>query len=473
MPHDDEQDPLGDFGATFSTFMKRMAEQAPKKETPFARRLRELFGTDPKELPVVAEKFAPSEHANVDIALETLLATSDGHQLVGVAGVHDYYGMSLAGLVTGASRQMGMGVEEGPVEYKNLEVAVDEVRSCIGTALVLVRRAAGPMALLVQGPGERYVRANVHVEVMAQDKAHAEACLAFLRETMRARNVYRGQVVSLEVKDHELKVGFHRLPSIARSGIVLPAGLLDRIERHATGFAKHREKLRKAKRHMKRGLLLHGPPGTGKTLSAMYLAGLMPDRTVLLLTGGALGLIEQSCVLARRLEPATVIVEDVDLIATLRDEQSTGANAILFELLNQMDGLADDADVLFVLTTNRPDILEPALAARPGRVDMAIEVPLPDAECRRRLLELYGEGLDLRLQEAGRFVARTDGVSAAFIRELLRRAALVAADDPGDVAVRDHHLDTALKELLLDGDALTQTLLGASPGRSGARRPGC
>jgi SpoVK/Ycf46/Vps4 family AAA+-type ATPase len=48
---------------------------------------------------------------------------------------------------------------------------------------------------------------------------------------------------------------------------------------------------------------------------------------------------------------------------------------------------------LFVLTTNRPDLLEPALAARPGRVDLAVEIPLPDAECRRRLLDRYLEGL--------------------------------------------------------------------------------
>lgn len=45
--------------------------------------------------------------------------------------------------------------------------------------------------------------------------------------------------------------------------------------------------------------------------------------------------------------------------------------------------MADDADVAVVLTTNRPDLLEPALAARPGRVDLAVEVPLPDEECRR------------------------------------------------------------------------------------------
>ncbi len=71
----------------------------------------------------------------------------------------------------------------------------------------------------------------------------------------------------------------------------------------------------------------------------------------------------------------------------------------LFELLNEMDGLRDDVDVLFVLTTNRPDILEPALAARPGRVDLAVQLPLPDADARRRLFGLYARGL--RLEGAG------------------------------------------------------------------------
>jgi hypothetical protein len=281
MADEKKQDALADFGATFSTFMKRMSAQAPEEETGFARRLRQLFGVDPKALPVVAEKFSSSDHANVDVAIEAYLGQSEDHELVGVAGVHDMFSASLASLVTGAVKRMGMGAEEGPVEYKNIEVAPERVRSCLGTALLLIRRNDGPIALLIQGPGERFARSGVRVEVMATEKARGEACLAFLRETMRKRNIYRGQVVSLEVNEmRELKVGFHELPSIERSKIILPAGVLDRIERQATGFSKHRDKLRKVNRHLKRGLLMHGPPGTGKTLSAMYLAGLMPDRTV-------------------------------------------------------------------------------------------------------------------------------------------------------------------------------------------------
>ena len=113
-----------------------------------------------------------------------------------------------------------------------------------------------------------------------------------------------------------------------------------------------------------------------------------------------------------------------------------------------MDGLADDADILFLLTTNRPDILEPALAARPGRIDQAIEIPLPDRACRQRLFDPYGQGLNLRLERLPQLVEQTEGVSAAFIRELMRKAALFAADE-GD-------------ELALEGSELTKRLLGAS-----------
>jgi ATP-dependent 26S proteasome regulatory subunit len=155
-----------------------------------------------------------------------------------------------------------------------------------------------------------------------------------------------------------------------------------------------------------------------------------------------------------------VVLEDVDLIAEERTEQTVGTNAVLFELLNQMDGLADDADVIFLLTSNRPDLLEPALASRPGRIDQAVEIPLPDEECRRRLFSLYSDRLPVDVDGLDRFVERTSGVSGAFIRELLRKAAVFAADEGDELVVRDRHLDEALHELVVEGGALTRTLLG-------------
>jgi ATP-dependent 26S proteasome regulatory subunit len=166
--------------------------------------------------------------------------------------------------------------------------------------------------------------------------------------------------------------------------------------------------------------------------------------------------------MARALQPSTVIIEDVDLVAEERTRLNNCNTPLLFELLNQMDGIGEDADVLFILTTNRPDILEPALAARPGRIDQAIEVPLPDADCRRRLIELYARGLILKVDRLDDTVERTTGASAAFMRELLRRAALIASDEQRLAIVEQRHLDAAIHEIVVTGGSLTRSLLGAT-----------
>src|SRR6185312_17026032 len=102
--------------------------------------------------------------------------------------------------------------------------------------------------------------------------------------------------------------------------------------------------------------------------------------------------------LARDLHPAVVVLEDVDLVA---EDRSFGpaASPVLFDLLDAMDGGAPDADLLFLLTTNRADLLEPALAARPGRVDVAVEIALPAAPAREQLLTLYGRKVPLELSD--------------------------------------------------------------------------
>ena len=95
-----------------------------------------------------------------------------------------------------------------------------------------------------------------------------------------------------------------------------------------------------------------------------------------------------------------------------------------------MDGAAADADLLFVLTTNRADLLEPALAARPGRVDVAIEIDLPDADgppAAARAVRAVRCRFACRTPRPRDVVERTDGVTASFLKELLRRAMLEVA----------------------------------------------
>jgi ATP-dependent 26S proteasome regulatory subunit len=109
-----------------------------------------------------------------------------------------------------------------------------------------------------------------------------------------------------------------------------------------------------------------------------------------------------------------------------------------------MEGLNSAVAVTFLLTTNRADLLEPALAARPGRVDLAAELPLPDDEARRTLLRLYQGDLVLDEISLDSVITRTDGVTAAHLdaaldklpdsRSQLTRALLGAQSPPGEAA---------------------------------------
>ena len=153
---------------------------------------------------------------------------------------------------------------------------------------------------------------------------------------------------------------------------------------------------------VKKGLLFYGPPGTGKTHTIHYLASQLPDDTTLLITSEQVALLDHYFQLARFLQPAMVVIEDVDLIARSRETMYGPCDeSILNKLLNEMDGLREDAEILFVLTTNRPQNLEAALASRPGRIDQAIEFPLPDEEGRAQLVRLYASGLPTGRRSCG------------------------------------------------------------------------
>jgi hypothetical protein len=434
-------------------------ENMPKQESAINARMREHFGADPSSFPVVSAPLRGFERVNFQVALDALVAEEGwSSELIGLSTMRGYR-MALAELVHSSGSGYGPSIEPGPPEYETEQVG-ERTITCVAAGLWLLRKHDSPLALMLvredHGPSE----AALGLEAMAADRGEAERLLERLRALMDEHNVYRGRILTLTGSPYGgLGVAVQRLPRVTRDRIVLPAGVLERIERHTQGFAEHAEALLAAGRHMKRGLLLHGPPGTGKTLTGMYLSSLMPDRTVLILAGEGLSLIGPACEMARVLAPAMIVLEDVDLVA-LEREFYENTSALLFELLNEMDGMGEDSDTIFLLTTNRADVLEPALAARPGRIDLAVELPLPDAAARDRLIELYAEGLTLRLGDRRGIVTDTDGASPAFLRELLRRAALLAAEEGGS-EVTDRHMRGALDELRQGGDSLTQSLLGA------------
>jgi hypothetical protein len=457
-----------EFGAAWQKFIEYVNAQTPPPEPSppaLADKITTFLGADPTPMTILKEGFLERDLPNLQLAFERYLAgPGRSAEQVGYLVDHDNPGFGLAMIL---ARQRWQIISEGPVHYRSVELAGGARLQCLQKGLYLMRDGDVKAVALLQASEMHYYGASpITLEILCPQPAHAESILAELRRLANERNIYRGHVISLGAKSAD-DIRFHDLPPIDRQSIILPAQLLESIERNTLGFAEHAPRLRAAGRHIKRGLLFHGPPGTGKTLTLMYLASQMRGRTVILLTGRVMGLITQSCQLARLLAPSMVVLEDVDLVAEERDRQEH-AGPLLFELLNEMDGLASDTDVLFLLSTNRPDLLEPALAARPGRIDQAIAFPLPDAECRRRLFALYGTGLDLRADDLEEMVRRTEGASPAFIRELVRKAALLSADESGaasgPLAVTDAHLREALRAILSEGGELTKKLLGVAPG---------
>jgi ATP-dependent 26S proteasome regulatory subunit len=325
---------------------------------------------------------------------------------------------------------------------------------CATNAVYLLHHQGAPYAVMVRA-GE--------LEVMAQTRPLAQGALDEVLAVMNAMSVYRGAVLTLEKPDRRkdgYAIRFHDLSEVDRSSIVLPEPVLEAVERNVIGLLTHARVLKRAGRGVRHGVLLHGPPGTGKTLVVKYLARACPGFTVILLTGRNLRFVRQSCQLARLLTPSMVVMEDVDLVAT---ERSRNANTTMLHwLMDEMDGLGPKSETVFLLTTNRPEVLEPALAARPGRVDQAIYFPLPDHDCRRRLFEQFKEGLDLSAVAVDALLDRTEGASPAFIQELFRKAALMAAErgersEPLKLSTAD--FDRAVREMVEFGGELTRNLL--------------
>lgn len=387
----------------------------------------------------------------------------------GIRREYSHEGVTLSACLVESEHNRAASI---PPEYEELDIGELQPLRVLKNGLWLLERAGLRFAVLLAPIGMFGRTTGMQFQVGTPNTPEGtkitQEFFKQLEESILKAESYRGKILSLEEAEHSYSgeaggITVHKLRAVEREQVILPESTLSLLERNVIQFVRQRERLSQFQQSTKKGLLFYGPPGTGKTHTIHYLARALEGHTTLLISAEQVGLLSDYMTLARLLQPSIVIMEDVDLIARDRKDMNSPCEEVLLnKLLNEMDGLKEDADILFILTTNRPETLESALASRPGRIDQAIEFPLPDEDGRGKLVRLYSRGVSLTGEAIAEIVRRTDGVSAAFIKELMRRTVQFHIEGNGGGEVSHEDIDSALDEMLFRGGSLNLKLLGAT-----------
>ncbi|MCB9924938.1 MAG: 26S protease regulatory subunit [Planctomycetaceae bacterium] len=440
-------------------------------EKSVASLLRSHFRPLPIDDISISERHFPFRvRADLQRAIDHLFG--DETQVLHFCGIRREYsheGVTLSACIVESGQNPAVSI---PPEFEELDIGEELPFRVLKNGLWLLERAGLRFAVLLAPTGMFGRTTGMQFQVGTPNSPEGTQITQHffkqLEDSILKAESYRGKILSLEEAEHSYSgeaggITVHKLRTVEREQVILPESTLKLLERNVIQFVQQRERLSQFKQSTKKGLLFYGPPGTGKTHTIHYLARALEGHTTLLISAEQVGLLSDYMTLARLLQPSIVIMEDVDLIARDRKDMNSPCEEVLLnKLLNEMDGLKEDADILFILTTNRPESLEAALASRPGRVDQAIEFPLPDEEGRGKLVRLYSQGVSLSSEAIAEIVRRTDGVSAAFIKELMRRTVQFHIERNGNGEVSHEDIDCALDEMLFRGGSLNLKLLGAT-----------
>ncbi|MCP4852926.1 MAG: AAA family ATPase [Fuerstiella sp.] len=387
----------------------------------------------------------------------------------GVRREYSHEGLSISDCVIESEHNQAVSV---PPEHEALDIGEDEPIRVLKNGLWLLERDEVKFAVLLSPTGNFQETTGVRFQIGTPNSSEgtriAKEFFRHLEDSILKAESYRGKILSLEQPEHSYTgkangITVHKLRTVERDQVILSESTLTLLERNVIQFVKQREQLSHFQQATKKGLLFYGPPGTGKTHTIHYLARALEGHTTLLVSAEQVGMLSEYMALARLLQPSIVVMEDVDLIARDRANMNSPCEeALLNKLLNEMDGLKEDADILFILTTNRPETLEAALASRPGRINQAIEFPFPDEDGRSKLIHLYSRGISMSDELVTEIVRRTENVSAAFIKELMRRTVQFHIEGGSSGDVSHDEIDNALDEMLFKGGSLNLKLLGAA-----------
>lgn len=200
---------------------------------------------------------------------------------------------------------------------------------------------------------------------------------------------------------------------------------------------------------MPKGILLVGPPGTGKTMLAKAVAGesevpffsISGSEFVEMFVGMGAAKVRDLFKQAKEKAPCIVFIDEIDAIGKKRGGAALGGNdereQTLNQLLTEMDGFEDNAGVIILAATNRPESLDPALT-RPGRFDRQVPVTLPDLQGRVAILKVHAAKIKTAPSIDYDKVARmASGASGAELANIVNEAALRSVRDHRPYATQE------------------------------------
>ena len=234
-------------------------------------------------------------------------------------------------------------------------------------------------------------------------------------------------------------------------------------------FLASPDKFHKVGARIPRGVLLYGPPGTGKTLLAKAVAGeakapffsISGSEFMELYVGVGASRVRELFERAKKNAPAIFFVDEIDAVGRHRGSGIGGGNdereQTLNQLLVEMDGFDERANIILIAATNRPDILDPALL-RPGRFDRQIAVEAPDLKGREAILKVHAQGKPLTAQVDLRQIAkRTPGFTGADLANVLNEAALLTARSDMQF-IDDRAIDEAIDRVIAGPQKRTRVM---------------
>ncbi len=223
-------------------------------------------------------------------------------------------------------------------------------------------------------------------------------------------------------------------------------------------FLKNPNKYRKLGARIPKGILMIGPPGTGKTLLARAIAGearvpffhTSGSEFEEMLVGAGASRVRDLFQKAKKAAPALIFIDEIDAVARKRGTkvQTGTTEQTLNQILVEMDGFEKNVNVIVLAATNRPDVLDPAIL-RPGRFDRQVRIELPDAEGRKKILEIHGKNKPFAKDvDLTRIAKRTVGFTGADLENILNEAAIIAAN-ANKKEINDKDIDEAVSKVVL------------------------